>query len=164
MNQTSTSTPDFFWKKPIHHYFCNSQGKIIGKIQYDITQGYYETFYNNTLLGNFITLEYAKKYLELYNEKQLLFKNTLNKDKDRWNEDYKKAKSKIPFLPGVQQNWKSYYMINYTRLTDKELTEIAKEEEFLSFCNQEEFNDIAKHIEHIVLTRFKQQTISQEEI
>lgn len=44
--------------------------------------------------------------------------------------------------------------MNYTNLTDEELNEIAIEEEFLLFCSQDEFNDIARHIEWVVLTKY----------
>ena len=42
---------------------------------------------------------------------------------------------------------------SYVRLTEPELGEIAVQEQFLLFCDQDEFNDIARHIEQVVLWR-----------
>ena len=42
---------------------------------------------------------------------------------------------------------------SYVRLTEPELGEIAVQEQFLLFCDQAEFNDIARHIEQVVLWR-----------
>lgn len=50
---------------------------------------------------------------------------------------------------------------DFVRLSDKEIKELAVSEEFLLFCDQDEFNQIARAVEHIVLR--KQQGIGREE-
>jgi hypothetical protein len=40
--------------------------------------------------------------------------------------------------------------MNYKYFTYIELAQIAQEEEFLLYCDQDSFNKIARHIEHLV--------------
>ena len=42
---------------------------------------------------------------------------------------------------------------SYVRLTELELSEIVVQEQFLLFCDLDEFNAIARYIEQVVLWR-----------